>query len=179
MISNKELTSALENIHLLRKIAVKRFTSSSPLHFGQVAIMKTIEKNENSTQISIADQLNVTPASVAISTKRLQKAGLVTKTVDSDNLRCKRLALTDLGREAISKHIGLFKDYDSLIFKIFTEEEKIKLLDFLERIISEMKKIEGINRDFKESTEFTMFLKDSVRIPHINVNQEKNDDNDS
>lgn len=164
MINNKELVGMLENIHLLRKIAVKRFTSSSPLHFGQVAIMKTIEKNENCTQATIAQELNVTPASVATSTKRLQKAGLITKTIDSDNLRCKRLALTDMGREAISHHIGLFEDYDRLVFKDFSEEDKAKFMEYLERILSEMTAIEGINMRFENPKEFCEYLRKTSGI---------------
>lgn len=164
MINNKDLVGMLENIHLLRKIAVKRFTSSSPLHFGQVAIMRTIERNENCTQASLAQQLNVTPASVATSTKRLQKAGLITKTVDSDNLRCKRLALTDEGREAISRHIGLFEDYDRLVFKDFSEEDKVRFMEYLERILSEMTAIEGINKKFNGPMEFTLFLRETAGL---------------
>lgn len=164
MTSNKELVGIIENIHLLRRIAIKRFTSSSPLHFGQIAIMKTIEANENSTQISIAEQLNVTPSSVAVSTKRLEKAGLLTKTVDTGNLRCKRLALTDKGREVISQHISLFEEYDNLIFKSFSEEEKAQLMSFLKRIIGEMQEIEGFNRDFCDSLELAVFLRKTIEM---------------
>lgn len=176
MISNKELVGILENIHLLRKIAVKRFTGSSPLHFGQISIMKDIEKNENCTQASLAEQLNVTPASVATSTKRLQKAGLITKTVDSDNLRCKRLALTDKGREAISQHIGLFEEYDRLVFKDFSEDEKAQLMGYLERILNEMKEIEGIDRQFNGSRELSMFLHKAAGFPHDNVHPDNEED---
>ena len=133
MVQNKDLVGSFESIHLLRKIFVKRISETSPLHFSQVAIMKTIEQNENCTQSTIAERLCVTPASVAVSTKRLQKAGLITKTVDSDNQRCKRLALTEKGREAIEHHISLFRDYDELIFSEFTEEEKQQLMDILSR----------------------------------------------
>lgn len=164
MINNRELVGMLENIHLLRKIAVKRFTSSSPLHFGQVAIMRTIERNENCTQASLAQQLNVTPASVATSTKRLQKAGLITKTVDSDNLRCKRLALTDKGREAISRHIGLFEDYDRLVFKDFSEEDKLRLMEYLEKILTEMKTIEGIDMKFENPMCLSQYLRETAGI---------------
>lgn len=175
MIQNKELVGMLENFHLLRKIAVKRFTDSSPLHFGQVAIMRTIERNENCTQATIAQELNVTPASVATSTKRLQRAGMITKTVDSDNLRCKRLALTDQGREAISHHIGLFEDYDRLIFKDFSEDDKAKLMEYLERILSEMKNIEGIDMKFENPKELCEYLRKTSGIckPIIPENEDE------
>lgn len=159
MAENKEIVEMLENIHLLRRIFIKRATESSPLHFGQVAIMIAIEKNENFTQADIAELLGVTPSSVATSTKRLQKAGLVAKTVDSENLRCKRLTLTEKGREAIERHIGIFDEYDSLVFENFSEDEKNTLLGLLSRISYKMREIEGIGNDINDPIELGCCLR--------------------
>ena len=131
MTHNKEIMGMLENLHLLRKLFIRRISESSPRQFGQVAIMRTIEEHENCTQADIAEMLNVTPASVATSTKRLQKAGLITKTVDEENLRCKRLSLTDEGRAAIDSHISLFKEYDERVFSDFSQEEKEQLEEII------------------------------------------------
>ena len=162
MIHNKQIVGMLENIHLLRKLFHKRVSENSPLHFGQIAIMKTISMNENCTQNTIAEQLNVTPASVAVSTKRLQKAGLITKTVDEDNLRCKRLALTDAGREAADKCIKQFREYDELVFEDFSDEEKENLLAYLSRIVEKMRQIEGIDGDFSNPMELSCLLRKKV-----------------
>lgn len=159
MIENKYIIGLFENIHILRRLAIRRITEKSPLHFGQVTIMKTIECNENCTQADIAEMLGVTPASVATSTKRLQKAGLVTKTVDAENLRCKRLALTDKGREAITRHMSFFDDYDKLVFEDFSEEEKERLTQYLNRIADKMREIEGIDIDFSNPIEASCFLR--------------------
>lgn len=155
---SKNIITIIENIHLLRKLFIIKSTSSSPLHFGQVAIMKTIEQNDNCTQADIAQQLNVTPASVAISTKRLQKAGLITKTIDKNNLRCKRLSITNKGRAAINQHLKILDEYDRIIFKNFSDDEKSKFLEYLERMINEMKKIEGIDNLPDDPIELTMTL---------------------
>lgn len=170
MIEDKQLVGMLENIHLLRHLFIRRTSEKSPLHFGQVAIMKTIEQNEHCTQATIAEFLGVSPASVATSTKRLQKAGLITKTVDKDNLRCKRLSLTDKGRSAIENFISIFSEYDELIFKNFSEEEKIMLMGFLERLIGEMREIEGIDGDFSNSMELCCLL--SEKIENIDMRKE-------
>lgn len=174
-VKNKQIIATLDNVHLLRKLFVKRSTSSSPLHFGQVTIMRMIERNENCTQASLAEQLNVTPASVATSTKRLQKAGLITKTIDQENLRCKRLALTEKGRSLIAGHEALFDEYDELIFRSFTDEEKSQLLEYLGRIVAEMKKIEGINEQITCPMELTLLLRRSMGL----FIPESDDENDS
>ncbi|MBP5378558.1 MAG: MarR family transcriptional regulator [Ruminococcus sp.] len=158
MVRNKDITGMFEGIHLLRKLFVRRISETSPLHFSQVAIMKTIEQNENCTQATIAERLGVTPASVAISTKRLQKAGLITKTVDNENLRCKRLTLTEDGRDVIKRHISQFRDYDELVFAEFTNDEKQQLMGYLERIMTRMKDIEGIDGDLPDPIKLQCML---------------------
>lgn len=162
MIENKQLVGMFENIHILRGLFIRRTSEKSPLHFGQFAIMKTIEQNENCTQATIAESLGVSPASVATSTKRLQKAGLITKTVDEDNLRCKRISLTDKGRSAIENQISVFREYDELIFRNFSGEEKEVLMGFLERIVGEMRDIEGIDGDFSNPIELCRLLRKKV-----------------
>ena len=164
MITNKQLFGTLENIHLLRKLFIRRAASSSPLHFGQVAIMRTIERNENCTQAVIAELLGVTPASVAISTKRLQKAGFITKTVDEENLRCKRLSLTDKGREAVAQQAELFSRYDAEVFRDFSDEDKQQLMVYLERIVSSMKCIGGIDDapHTESPIELTLYLRSAM-----------------
>lgn len=162
MTENRQIVGTLENIHLLRKLFVIKVSKSSPLHFSQMAIMNTIEHGENCTQADIAKQLGVTPASVATSTKRLQRAGLITKTVDEENLRCKRLSLTDEGRAAINSHKSIFSEYDELVFKDFSDGEKEQLLAYLTRILEKMQDIEGIEESFGSSMELTCHLHNKV-----------------
>jgi len=170
---NRTLIGMIENIHLLRKLFIRRSTADSPLHFGQVAIMRTIAQNENCTQATLAEELKVTPASVAVSTKRLQKAGFITKTVDSENLRCKRLALTDKGREAINQQCVLFKQYDEHIFRSFSENEKAQLAEYLSRMISEMKQLEGIAEN-TDSIQLTLLLRRAMGTLIPEAESEKN-----
>ena len=152
----------LENAHLLRKLYIRHTSDSLPLHFSQIAIMRMIGQHENCTQTMIADCLGVTPSSVATSTKRLQKAGLITKTVDPDNLRCKHLALTEKGRSAIKQQIELFKDYDERIFSDFPDEEKEQLMQLLEKLISRMKEVGGISAPSLSPIELSCYLRKAI-----------------
>ena len=139
-----------------------RTSEDLPLHFSQIAIMKTIEHNENCSQAMIADILGVTPSSVATSTKRLQRSGLITKTVDPDNLRCKHLALTEKGKEAIQRQIILFKDYDSRIFDVFSEDEKQQLAALLRTLIGRMKEVGGVTENPSDPLELSRMLRKTI-----------------
>lgn len=176
-VKNCQIIGMIENFHLLRKLFIRRSTSSSSLHFGQVAIMRMIAQNENCTQATLAEQLSVTPASVATSTKRLERSGFITKTVDEHNLRCKRLALTDKGRETIENHRQVFEEYDSLIFSILSEEEKQSFCNTLSRLVSKMRELEGIDdEELRNPIELTVFLRKAMGtfIPENGSSAENN-----
>ncbi|MDE7104334.1 MAG: hypothetical protein K2O36_00470, partial [Ruminococcus sp.] len=64
----------------------------------------------------------------------------------------------------------IFREYDELIFKNFSEEEKIMLMDFLERLVGEMRKIEGIEGDFSNPMELCCLL--SKKIENIDMRKE-------
>lgn len=174
MVSNREIVGVMENLHLLRRLFVRQTSQDSPIHFGQMAIMKTIEQHENCTQTTIAECLGVTPASVAVSTKRLQKAGLITKTVDQDNLRCKRLSLTEEGRTAIERHISLFEEYDSRVFGCLSEGEKEILFELLKRIGGVMQEAVGIKDQFSDPFSLGCLLHQEIEKENENIERSCN-----
>ena len=45
--------------------------------------------------------MRLSPSSIALSTKRLEKGGFLRKKTDEENLRCKRLYLTESGQAAL------------------------------------------------------------------------------
>ena len=92
-----QLMGRLHKLELVRMLAHRRETHEYGLYFGQMPVLDYISDHPGCTQIEIADFLQVSPASIALSTKRLQKAGYLIKEVDADNLRCKRLCLSEEG----------------------------------------------------------------------------------
>ena len=113
-----ELAARLRKVHLLRRIWIQKAQSDAELYFGQLPILEYVMGHDGCTQSEIAESLCVTPASISTSTKRLQKAGLLTKTTDPGNLRCNRLSITPQGRARCENnrrmvdriHIRMFKD---------------------------------------------------------------------
>ena len=78
----RDIIGNLERFHLLRKLFIQRSMINSELHFGQFAVMNYIYDHDGCTQADLAENLKVTPASIATSTKRLQKAEMITKRID-------------------------------------------------------------------------------------------------
>lgn len=133
-----ELASKLKMINLLRRIFVQKSQPDIELYFGQLPILEYIRENDGCTQIEIAEKLCVTPASISTSTKRLQKAGLLTKKTDPDNLRCNRLSITPEGIVRCDNNRKSVDRLYALMFKDLSDEELSTLDATLSKIIKNL-----------------------------------------
>lgn len=134
-MENRELIRKMDRNHLMRKVAINKDAASGDrLYFGQFPILKYVVDHPGCTQKEIADFLRITPASVALSTKRLSRSGFLKKEGDDRNLRCNRLTVTRQGREMIEQCRRVFDQIDERTFAGFSEAEKETLNDFLDRM---------------------------------------------
>lgn len=129
----REVIGRIHKIELVRKLIHRNETQEFNLYFGQIPVLDFIADHPGCTQVEIASFMQVSPASIALSTKRLQKAGYITKEVDPDNLRCKRLLLTQEGDQARSLARERLDQMDIQMFHGFSEEEMIQFMVFLDR----------------------------------------------
>ncbi|MDV3426233.1 MAG: MarR family winged helix-turn-helix transcriptional regulator [Bacillota bacterium] len=159
-----ELNGRLTSLHLMRRISIQKETADIGLYFGQLPILEYIKRNENCTQRELADKLQVTAASIALSTKRLQKAGLIKKIADEDNLRCNKLSITGKGLETAENGRKIFDALDVKMYQGFSEEELEDLYNYLNRLI--------INLTGDERTKINMYTITALE------NQLKNNEKD-
>lgn len=138
-----EIINRLEKAHLLRRIYCQRIMSSSPLHFKQIPILSFIAENEGCTQSDIAEKLQVSAACIATSTKRLQKSGFIIKSVDEGNLRCKRLSLTEKGRELLEASYEPFDEYDRMVFSNISDDEIELMKNIFDKMLYNMEEALG------------------------------------
>lgn len=102
---------------------------------GQYPLLHYLSRHPDAAQQELASVLFVSPASVAQSTKRLQKAGLLEKASDPENLRKNRLRITPAGQEAVDSVRATIDELDRLLFEGFSETELETLSAMLDRMI--------------------------------------------
>lgn len=135
-LNNREVTGRLMLLHLLRGKRLRERTSGGGLYDGQLPILEFLIHSPGCTQCQIAHWLCVSPASIAQSTKRLQKAGLIEKRVDADNLRCNRLYATESGIATAQEYRKTFDVLDDETLHGFSEEDMRLAVDLLDRMIA-------------------------------------------
>ena len=65
-----ELMGKLHKLELVQQLAHRRGAQEHGLYFGQMPVLDFIAANPGCTQVQVADHLRVSPASIALSTKK-------------------------------------------------------------------------------------------------------------
>ncbi len=128
----------LEKLHLIRRILRQKGTMNFPLYPGQLHLLEYVKAKEGCTQAEVAKSLMITPASVALSTKRMVKAGLLEKRMDADNLRYKRLYITEKGKQFSLRCREVFNKMDTVMLQGFTQDEINNLNGYIDRFIKNL-----------------------------------------
>lgn len=118
----------------LRKNKIQSFAGDFSCRFGQFPLLGYVEGHEGCTQQEAAGAMNVSAPAVAVSVKRLQRAGFLKKEADPGNLRKSRLSLTDAGREIARTFRRNFDELDAAAFGCLSEEEAQSLLSLMQKI---------------------------------------------
>ena len=133
-----ELMGKLHKLELVQQLAHRRGAQEHGLYFGQMPVLDFIAANPGCTRGAGGRPSACQPGSIALSTKRLQKAGYLTKEVDAENLRCKRLYISEEGQRACAMCRERLDQIDAVAFQGFSEEELEVFSSFLDRVTLNM-----------------------------------------
>lgn len=122
-------------VAVLRRLMLQRMTRGLGLRPDQLGVMECIVRNPGCTQAQVAREMMVTPATMAQTVKRLERAGLIRREVDPANQRCNLLIATGRG-QGLARQCREFHDcYDQQVFLGFSDEEIEQFCSTLGRMI--------------------------------------------
>lgn len=105
---------------------------------AQMRMIEFIENNRGCTQAEVAEEMQVSPASVAQSIKRMEASGFVKREVCKGNLRANSLCVTSVGSAAARNCRIVFNELEARMFQGFSEEEKQLTNDLITRLIANL-----------------------------------------
>ena len=145
-ITFRSIVGKFHKLDLIRHIFAHKLTTKVGLYMGQLPLLEYIIEHDQCTQKEVADEMQVSPPSIAISVKRMQKAGLLIKVTDENNLRCNKLSVTSKGRERAKQLRKEFNKLDEQMFCGFNEDELDKLCSYLDRLVDNISSEEFANK---------------------------------
>lgn len=101
------------------------------LYPGQPPILFMLWKKDGCSQKELAEKLHVKPATITVMLRRMEKAGLLERREDSQDLRVSRVYLAQKGKEILQQLEEVLKVVEKECYKGFTDEERILLRRFL------------------------------------------------
>lgn len=124
-----------------RKTIEKRIGTLG-IHPSQHHFLMYISKNGSCTQSNIAEAMEVSAATVAVSLKKLERGGYITKESSPGDGRSNQIVLTSKGEAVVEQSRLMFETVDEKMFQSMTEEEQQRLHCYMERIIENLKAME-------------------------------------
>ncbi len=158
----------MNKLNIMHRILIHRLALKNDMYFGQFPILEYVKNNDMCTQKDISDFLKITPPSIAISIKRMQKNGLLEKINDENDLRCNRVTITKKGIESFEACKNDAKIIDERVFKGFTEKELESLYDCLGKML------ENLSTDeFKDKNTFSLIAEEKLIHEQIKKKEKK------
>ena len=105
------------------------------VYHGQPPMLFILNKTDGQSQKELATILGVTPATITVMLKRMEKSNLVIRRQDDEDQRISRVYITEEGKEIANKAKQVMNDIDEECFGNFTVEEKI----ILRRLLMQMR----------------------------------------
>ena len=146
MNQKAKLLELSRSIQGLNRVCSNEMLKGEGIHFGQPPIFHALLDQDNQSQCDIAASIGVSRASVGVSLRRMEKAGIVTRTINQKDSRYNLVSLTDKGLEMAKRSDDIMMGLSDAKLKGFTEEEAATLVSMLERVEKNLKELHDANR---------------------------------
>ena len=138
--------------NLLHRRILEKNLENIGLHRGQHRVLMALSCHSFESQLQLAEELDVSAATIAVSLKALEKAGLVSREVKDEDTRSNCVELTDEGRRVVESAKDYYESLERAMYQDFTEEEQNKLWEYLNRLYHNMEQFtataeKGENRE--------------------------------
>ena len=93
------------------------------VHPGQIPMLGCLIEKDGQSQRELAHWLSVRPSTIAVTIKRMEKTGLVSRSQDPADLRITRIFICEKGREVFAAARKILDGIDQEFFADFSPEE--------------------------------------------------------
>ena len=146
MEKQTEKTKAQQAVKLLiltdrlHRAAIEAQVEKLGIHRSQhFVLMGLAHKDGQITQKDISDMLDISPAAVTVTLKKLEKSGLIERQTPDNDARTKIIKLTAAGAETVKKTHELFQQVDDAMCGGMTESELDALCGSLTKMTENLK----------------------------------------
>lgn len=134
MPENREIIGTLMCAMRLHHKVVEKNISALGIHHGQHHLLMRLARQDWKSQKELADSLEISTATVAVSLKKLENGSYIKRAAIPDDNRYNQLEITKKGRDVVKESCKIFEQLDEAMFWNFTEEEKESLYQLVRKL---------------------------------------------
>lgn len=116
------------------KRRIEQRVKDTGVYRSQHRLLMHLNLNPRSSQAALAEHLEVTPAAIAVSIKKLEKGGYICRETDACDNRYQQVTISEKGQQVIEKSVLIFQQTEREMFAGFSDGEMEQLEEFLDRI---------------------------------------------
>lgn len=133
---NRKFFLTMLHTHSVYSKKRERYYQKIDLTTGQPKVLYILRDKEGYMQKELAQTCQVEPPSMTVLLKNMEKKGLIRreKVLVSGGKRAFRVYLTEKGRDMANKVYDYMEELEAICFRGFSSEERVTLLDLLERV---------------------------------------------
>ncbi|HHV59128.1 MAG TPA: MarR family transcriptional regulator [Clostridiaceae bacterium] len=150
--NNKEVIFQLISCAKKHRKIMQNLLNETGVYHAQHRLLMEISRNPNISQKEIAESMEISPATIAVSLKKLERGGYINKEMDEGDNRLNQITITDKGKKVVEQSKQIFDMAGRKVFEGFTEEEKSTLSFFLRRLDDNLVRMEEEVKLKKERT---------------------------
>lgn len=117
------------------KRSIDKKVEGTGVYRSQHRLLMLLGKFPECSQTEIAEKMEVSPAAVAVSLKKLEKSGYVSRQCNENDNRVNHIAVTEKGWETIKASRKDFNEIENAFFIDFSETELEQLEEYFRRVI--------------------------------------------
>lgn len=118
----------------LHDCVLDRVTLKQGIYKSQLKMLSHIFHHEGISQRELAQHLEISPPSIAVTAKRLEKLGYISRQMDEKDNRMNILNTTEAGRAILNRTWKEYVGIDQRMFAGFSNEELKIMADFYTRM---------------------------------------------
>jgi DNA-binding MarR family transcriptional regulator len=131
--------------YLLISIGKRRRNKSNALlalagiHSGQDILLYYLSADDGQTISELVDKMNIKHPTIFTMVNRMEAVGLLRKEKDANDKRASRVTLTEKGKQAAGKVVGIWRTIEATTLEGLDGEEQKTLVSLLQKINDNLK----------------------------------------
>ena len=139
---NKEILHQIICFAVKHRTVMQAYLDKTGVYQAQHHLLMRISHNHYASQKDLAESMELSTATVAVSLKKLERGGYIKRSVDTADNRLNRITITEKGKKVVEQSRQIFESTDRKIFQGLTEEEKRLLFDLVQKMNANLGKME-------------------------------------